>query len=101
MTKEHRILARHLCSYITDRSTVTAHVNRQFGTRYKVADIDAMVARREIDGIPRGTRKTPIDDPIAWTPALSTARGGMDPLAAATNAYLAKHGDSIRKALAA
>jgi hypothetical protein len=101
MTREHQILAIRLANYISDRSAVAAHVNREFGTRYSVADIGKMLAapvRKPTDSQPRQRSKY-ADDPVAMHRPIST--GSNDPLAVATNAYLEKYADKIRKSLAA
>jgi len=94
MTREHQILATHLASYISDRGAVTSHVNRQFATRYSIADIDNMLqapARKPTDSQPRHRSKY-ADDPIAMHQPLRTTRGGIDPLAKACLEYGIKHG---------
>jgi hypothetical protein len=102
MDRQHAITARYYATLYKDRSTVRVNINREFSTRYTDADIDKMLAapaRKPTDSQPRKRSKY-ADDPIAPHQAISTIRDGLDPLAIATNAYIAKHGSKIRKALA-
>jgi hypothetical protein len=100
MDKTHKTLAIHLATYITDKGMITAYVNRQYGTRYSLTDILAMLAQKPTASIPRRPSQLSAE-PVAPHAAISTSRGGIDPLAVATNAYLAKHRKAILKSLKA
>jgi len=87
-TREHQILATHLCSYITDRSAVAIHINRQFSTRYTSTDIERLTRAKPVfERLPIG-REEAIggkDYPI------KAGHGkGYDPLALALFKYHAK-----------
>jgi hypothetical protein len=100
MNSPHQ-LAKYLATYINDRGTIASHVSREFAKRYTTADIDRMIAdppRKPTDSKPRQPSKLS-DEPISMHRPISTVSGGVDKLALATNAYIAKHGVKIRKAL--
>lgn len=85
-------MARHLATYISDKSAISAHVSREFGARYTVADIERMLGRKATDSVPRGVRGGVWNGPAPVTPPLSTNRGGGDPLAKALHRYGMKYG---------
>lgn len=87
-------MARHLATYITDKSAIAAHVSREFGKRYTAADIERML-RGEKPAVPLRTYNR---SGAAWqgpTPPsqeIRTNKSGNDPLVEATRAYAMKHG---------
>jgi len=85
----------HLASYITDRTAIVAHINRDHGTRYTLKDINAVI-RDTFEKPKTGVVWTA---PIVSPPPICTSRSGMDPLAVATNAYIARNANKIRDAL--
>ena len=73
----------HLCNYITDKTAVMHHVNREFNTRLTVKDIDWVLSRKGKDR-PRRT------DLAAMTPSpliVTHKRKGYDDLALALFKY--------------
>lgn len=75
---------RHLCGYITDRSAVLNHINRDYGTSYKMKDLE-----QALISFPTPRKKAHIDDnSLPLTPPVSTHDGrGYDPLAIALFKY--------------
>jgi hypothetical protein len=98
MDTQHRVTARYYATLYKDISTVRAHINREFCTRYTDADIDRMLARKPTDSQPKKQRQLS-NEPIAMHRPITTLRGGVDPLAVATNAYIEKYADKIRESL--
>jgi len=92
MNSPHQ-LAKHLASYITDRSAVAAHVSREFARPYTAKDIDRMLRNESIPRSPSNLSS----EPIAMHKPLSTSKGGIDPLAVATLAYIERNADKIRR----
>lgn len=86
----------HLAAYITDRSAIVAHINRDHGTRYTIKDIEAAIRPISV----KGRAGEVWIEPLGGSLPIATTRMGPDPLAVATNAYLARNAAKIRKALA-
>lgn len=84
MRPDIRQKVRHLCSYISDRSAVLAHINRDYGTSYKMKDIDHALTYFPVPRRPTGT-----DEPSEYLrPPITTHDGrGYDPLAIALFKY--------------
>lgn len=85
----------HLAAYITDRSAIVAHINRDHGTRYTVKDIEKVIRPAFV----KERAGEVWNEPLGGSLPLATTRMGPDPLAVATNAYLARYEGKIRKAL--
>jgi hypothetical protein len=100
MDGQHRVAARYYATLYSDLSTVRVHINREFCTRYTLADIERMVNTGQLEPKRRGPSQLSAE-PIAMHKPITTLRGGMDPLAVATNAYLQKHRRAILKSLKA
>lgn len=84
MRYEIRLLAKHLSSYITDKSAVVAHINRDYGTKHTIKDLDEALATFSTP------RKNSIaqSKPLPLTAPISTHNGrGYDPLAKALFKY--------------
>lgn len=96
ITREHQTLATHLCSYISDRSAVAIHLNRQFATRYSANDIDRMTRAKPVGE----RRKMHTDTPISgMDQTIKAGHGkGYDPLAKALFKYHAKRSDGETQA---
>ncbi len=95
--------AKSLAAQVNDMAGIARHLNAVHGTRYHANDIEKIIAGiKPTASVPRHHPITKIkaEAPICWTPPISTTKGGLDPLAVATNAYLAKYADKIREALA-
>ena len=75
---------RHLCSYITDRSAVLNHINRDYNTSYTMRDLE-----QALISFPTARKKAHIDDDaLPLTPPVATHDGrGYDPLAIALFKY--------------
>ena len=94
MRPDIRQKVRHLCGYITDRSAVLAHINRDYGTSYKMSDLThaltyfpATVKRRNMDV-----------DSLPLAPPIATHDGrGYDPLAIALFKYHAARTEGEQK----
>lgn len=87
-----------LAAMVTDRSAIARHINAVHGTPYQASDIEKiLLGIKPTASIPRQnpSKAKLLAEPIAWTPPISTNRGGEDLLAKATNEYLAKHRDRI------
>ena len=84
MKVEIKNKARHLCSYITDRSAVLAHINRDYGTSYTMKDLS-----NALTYYPQTTRRQNIEGGfLPLTPPITTHIGkGYDPLAIALFKY--------------
>jgi hypothetical protein len=98
MDGQHRVTARYYATLYSDLSTVRVHINREFCTRYTLADIERMVNTGRLEPKRRGPSQLSAA-PIAMHKPITTSRGGMDPLAVATNAYIEKYADKIRASL--
>lgn len=62
---------RHLCGYITDRSAVLNHINRDYGTSYKMRDLEEALI-----SFPKPRKKAHIEDnSLPLTPPVSTHNG--------------------------
>ena len=84
MRPDIRHKVRHLCSYISDRSSVLAHINRDYGTSYKMSDLTHALTYFPATSRRRNTD----DDALPLTPPVSTHDGrGYDPLAIALFKY--------------
>ena len=73
----------HLCNYITDKTAVMHHVNREFDLRLTVKDIDWTLSRK-------GKERPRRTDLAAMTPSpliVTHKRKGYDPLALALFQY--------------
>jgi len=84
MIHEIRMKARHLCNYISDRKAVLAHINRDYGTKYTMKDLDEAMASFSVP------RKNSISTqkPLPLTEPIRTHKGrGYDPLAIALFKY--------------
>lgn len=84
MTHEIRMKARHLCNYISDKNSVVAHLNRDYGTNYTLRDLNEALATFSTP------RKNSIaqSKPLPLTAPISTHNGrGYDPLAIALFKY--------------
>ena len=75
---------RHLCSYITDRSAVLNHINRDYNTSYTMKDLE-----QAIMSFPKERKRSiPESKALPLTPPVSTHNGrGFDPLAIALFKY--------------
>ena len=75
---------RHLCGYITDRTAVLNHINRDFGTSYKMQDLE-----QALISLPKPRRKVFTEEnALPLTPPVATHDGrGFDPLAIALFKY--------------
>lgn len=75
---------RHLCNYITDRSAVLNHINRDYNTSYTMGDLE-----QAIMSFPKVRKRSITDDnSLPLTPPVSTHDGrGYDPLAIALFKY--------------
>ena len=75
---------RHLCNYITDRSAVLNHINRDYNTSYTTKDLEQVM-----NSFPTPRKKAHIeDDSLPLTPPVATHNGrGYDPLAIALFKY--------------
>lgn len=72
----------HLCSYITDKSAVLNHVNRDFNLKLTMKDIDRVLANK-----PK-TRELANREPMTPSAPIVTHRNrGYDPLARALFQY--------------
>jgi hypothetical protein len=74
----------HLCGYITDRSAVLNHINREYATSYTIKDLT-----HALTYFPATKKSRNIEDGyIPLTPPISTHDGrGYDPLAIALFKY--------------
>lgn len=84
MRHEIRLRANYLCSYIKDRKAVLAHINRDYGTKYTMADLDKAMSTFSVP------RKRSISEKqsLPLTPPISTLNSrGLDPLAIALSKY--------------
>ena len=84
MRYEIRLLAKHLSSYITDKSAVVAHINRDYGTKHTIKDLDEALKTFSTP------RKNSIakQKPLPLTAPVRTHRGKRyDPLAIALFKY--------------
>lgn len=84
MRHEIKMRAHYLCSYITDKSAVVAHINRDYGTKHTIKDLDEAL---KTFSTPRknsiATKK-----PLPLTAPIRTHTGkGYDPLAIALFKY--------------
>jgi hypothetical protein len=72
---------RHLCSYISNKSTVLNYINSQNGLRLTIRDIESALADDK--------RRKPADlKPMMPSPLITTHKGrGYDPLARALFKY--------------
>jgi hypothetical protein len=86
-------LAKYLATYITDRSTIAAHVSREFARPYTTSDINRMLSGEIIPRPPSALS----EEPIAMHRPLRTNTGGVDALAVATNSYIERYADKIRR----
>lgn len=84
MRYEIKQKVRHLCNYITDRTAVLNHINRDYGTSYTMSDLN-----HALTYFPAAPKRRNIeDDAIPSTPPISTHKGkGYDPLAIALFKY--------------
>lgn len=84
MRHEIRMRAHYLCSYIKDKTTVLAHINRDYGTRYTMTDLaEALATFSKPRKNSIATKK-----PLPLTAAIRTHKGkGYDPLAIALFKY--------------
>ena len=75
---------RHLCNYITDRTAVLNHINRDYSTSYKMKDLEEALI-----SFPKPRKKVFTEDnALPLTPPVSTHNGrGYDPLAIALFKY--------------
>ena len=75
---------RHLCNYITDRSAVLNHINRDYNTSYTMRDLE-----QAIMSFPKARKRAITDDnALPLTPPVATHDGrGYDPLAIALFKY--------------
>ncbi len=75
---------RHLCNYITDRSAVLNHINRDYGTSYTMKDLT-----HALTYFPSPRRKVfSEENALPLTPPVATHDGrGYDPLAIALFKY--------------
>ncbi len=91
-----------LAAMVTDKASIARHINAVHGTNYHASDIEKIcLGIKPTNSIPRALRQTKLMvEPITWSPPIRTHKTGADPLATAVNAYLAKHSDKIREALA-
>jgi hypothetical protein len=97
---------KELARTVTDKAAIAQFINKVHGTKYHASDIKKiMLGLKPSDSImrnPQAVRTSKLmAEPIAWARPISTNVGGVDPLAVATNAYLAKYSGKIREALAA
>jgi hypothetical protein len=97
---------KSLATMVTDRSAIAKHINAVHGVNYFASDIEKIMLGLKPSGSimrnPQAVRTSKLmAEPIAWARPISTNVGGVDPLAVATNAYLAKYSGKIREALAA
>jgi len=94
MRPDIRARVRHLCNYITDRSAVLAHINRDYGTSYKMSDLT-----HALTYFPAARKRRNIeDDCLPLTPPVSTHDGrGYDPLAIALFKYHAERTEGEEK----
>ena len=84
MRHEIKMRAHYLCSYIKDRTTVLAHINRDYGTRYTLTDLAEALSTFSTP------RKNSIatKKPLPLTAPIRTHTGrGYDPLAIALFKY--------------
>lgn len=84
MRHEIRMRAHYLCSYIKDKTTVLAHINRDYGTRYTLTDLAEALSTFS------KPRKNSIakQKPLPLTAPIRTHTGkGYDPLAIALFKY--------------
>jgi len=73
--------------------TIANFINKCHGTNYQDSDIEKLIAGiKPTASVPRHHPITKIkaEEPIAWTPPISTRRNGIDPLAKALASYHAK-----------
>ena len=87
MRHDIRAKARHLCNYISDRNSVVAHLNRDYGTKYTLRDLDEALTTFPTP------RKNSISQskPLPLTDPIRTHKGrGYDPLAIALFKYHAE-----------
>jgi hypothetical protein len=89
-------MAKHLASYITDRTAIASHLSREFGVQYTLRDVERILSGI-VEVKPIDTRK--VGEPISFSPPIRTGKKGQDPLAIATNAYIARNAAKIREAL--
>ncbi len=91
-----------LAAMVTDRAAIARHISAVHGVNYYASDIEKiLLGIKPTNSVPRALRQTKLMvEPIAWSPPISTNRSGVDPLAVAINAYLAKNAGKIREALA-
>jgi hypothetical protein len=84
MRYDIKVKIRHLCGYISDRSAVLNHINRDYGTSYKMRDLQEALL-----SAPRTRRKEFTEEnALPLTPPVSTHDGrGYDPLAIALFKY--------------
>lgn len=87
MRHDIRMKVRHLCGYITDRSAVLNHINREYATSYKMKDLE-----RVMSTFPTPRKRSITEDKsLPLTPPVSTHNGrGYDPLATALFKYHAE-----------
>lgn len=78
----------HLAAYITDRSAIVAHINRDHGTRYTIKDIEAVIRPAFV----KERAGEVWNEPLSVSPPLATTRIGPDPLAVACLSYGIKYG---------
>lgn len=94
MRPDIRHKVRHLCSYISDRRAVVAHINREYATSYGVGDIAHALAYFPATS----KRRNPDEDALPLTPPISTHDGnGYDPLAIALFKYHAERTEGEEK----
>jgi len=86
--------ARHLCRYITSDSDVALHVRRMFGVGISANRIAQLRSKP-----PEKQSLAVMEEPISFSPPIRTGKKGQDPLAIATNAYIARNAAKIREAL--
>jgi hypothetical protein len=73
----------HLCAYITDKTAVMHHVNREFNLRLTVKDIDWVLSRKGKERPRRNDLEAMLPSPLIVT----HKRAGHDPLALALFKY--------------
>lgn len=105
---------KELSRMVTDKAAIAHFINKCHGTNYFASDIEKIqLGIKPTSSIPRNLAgvRVIVGEPIAWSPPISTIRGGTDPLAKACLEYGIKHGgvmgasandcESMLKALAA
>lgn len=86
--------AKQLAAQVNDLAGIARHLNAVHGSSFQPRDIEKLLADKTPGAsIPRNYPgvMVKVGEPIGWQPAISTNRGGVDPLAVATNAYIEKN----------